>query len=118
MMSESKRMVTGFLLAGKTCRFSAPLQSRTGGASEKSMSRSLLAAMARMSRFCSFVSFFIGSPFVGFRGAGRGDANEFLIVVFMENRNWQKESEKSLRTPIWANSLVLEFTLRARDRRQ
>src|SRR2546422_7974513 len=58
------------------------------------MSRSFFAAMARMSRFCSFVSFLIGSPFVGFSGAGRDDTNHFFAVCFpigmdnQENRTW------------------------------
>jgi hypothetical protein len=44
---------------------SAPIENR--GASEKSMSSSLLAAMARMSR--SLVSLLIGAPFVRLGGA-------------------------------------------------
>src|SRR5438445_8907810 len=58
------------------------------------MSRSFFAAMARMSRFCSFEGFLIGSPFVGFSGAGRDDANHFFAVCFpismdnQENRTW------------------------------
>jgi hypothetical protein len=48
---------------------SAALQSRTWGASEKAISRSLFAAMARMSRFGSLVSFLTGFPFVGLGGA-------------------------------------------------
>src|SRR5713226_4624601 len=58
------------------------------------MSWSFFAAMARMSRFCSLVSFFIGSPFVGFSGASRDDANHFFAVCFpismdnQENRTW------------------------------
>src|SRR5713101_600132 len=46
------------------------------------MSWSFFAAMARMSRFCSFVSFLIGSPFVGFSGASRDDANHFFASCF------------------------------------
>jgi hypothetical protein len=43
------------------------------------MSSSLFALMARMSRFCSFVSFLIGSPFVRFGGASRNNANDLFI---------------------------------------
>jgi len=68
---------------------SAPLQSTTAGASEKSMSLSLFAAIARMSRFCSFVSFLIGSPFVGLGGASRDDTNDFFVVFLIKSMNDQ-----------------------------
>src|ERR1700674_5866165 len=60
MISESRRMVTGFFTGLKNLPISALLQSRTGGTSEKSMSSSFLAAMARTSRLCRFVSLLIG----------------------------------------------------------
>src|SRR5258708_34746621 len=51
-----------------------------GGISEKSISWSFLAAMAAMSRFCSFVSFCIGPLFARFRGACGDNSNHFFIV--------------------------------------
>jgi len=68
---------------------SAPLQSTTAGASEKSMSSSLFAAIARMSRFCSFVSFLIDSPFVRFGSASRDDTNDFFVVFLIKSMNDQ-----------------------------
>src|SRR5258708_33526714 len=59
------------------------------------MSSSLFAAIARMSRFCSFVSFLIGSPFVGLGGAGRDDANDFLIGVFIKSVHDQEDRSRS-----------------------
>src|SRR6267378_8713935 len=48
-----------------------------------------------MSRFCSFVSFLIGSPFVGLGGAGRDDANDFLIGVFIKSVDDQEDRSRS-----------------------
>src|SRR5205807_1008730 len=73
MTSESRRMVTGRFAGRWNFPISAALQSRTGGASEKSMSLSLFAAIARTSRFCAFVSFLIGFPFMGRGGTSRND---------------------------------------------
>jgi len=43
-------------------------ESTTARASEKLMSSPVFASITRMSRFCSFVSFVIGFPFVGLGG--------------------------------------------------
>jgi hypothetical protein len=43
--------------------------------------------MVRMSRFCSFVSFLGGSPFVRYGGVGRDDANDFFVVFLIESMN-------------------------------
>src|ERR1700724_2824175 len=57
------------------------------------MSSSLFPAIARMSRFCSFVSFLIGSPFVRFGSASRDETNDFFVVFFIKGlrSSWQSD---------------------------
>src|SRR5580693_3295281 len=90
MMSESRRIVTGFFFGRENLPISAPVQSRTGGTSEKSMSWSLFAAMARMSRFCSFVSFLIGSPFMRLSSTSRNDTDDFFALFLIESMDDQQ----------------------------
>src|SRR5580704_18647762 len=101
MTSESRRMVTGFFVGRYNLPISAPLQSTTAGASEKSMSSSLFAAIARMSRFCSFVSFLIGPPFVGLGGASRDDTNDFFVVFLIKS----KHPDASGDAPVYAGGM-------------
>src|SRR5580700_5363846 len=54
------------------------------------MSSSLFAAMARMSRFCSFVSFLIGSPFMRLSSSGRNDTDDFFALFLIESMDDQQ----------------------------
>src|ERR1035437_10298075 len=69
--------------------------------SEKSMSASLFAAIARMSRFRSAVSFFIDFPFMGLGSASRDNTNNFLASMFMERvHNQLGSTPNRLRQPL------------------
>jgi hypothetical protein len=46
-------------------------------------------AMARMSHFCSFVSFFISSPLVELGSASRDDTSDFFVVFLTKSTNDQ-----------------------------
>src|SRR5437667_7955340 len=98
MTSESKRIVTGRFAGRWNFPISAALQSRTGGASEKSMPLSLVAAMARTSRFCAFVSFLIGFPFIRRGGTSRNDTNDFFLAFFTNRMNDQEDRARSDRS--------------------
>src|SRR4029077_14753684 len=78
------------------------------------MSRSLFGAMARVSRFCSFVSFLIGPPFVGFGGAGRDDANDFLVVVFIKRMDDQQDRSRSYCTDCYPALLIVGVVVSSR----
>src|ERR1700722_13958029 len=97
MMSMSRRIVTGVFGGRENFPISAPLQSTTSRASDKSMSASVLAAMTAACRFCSFVSFFIRFPLRTGCGSGRDQPNHFFALFIgdqcvnnKENRAWAK----------------------------
>src|ERR1700723_2373663 len=92
MMSMSRRIVTGVFGGRENFPISAPLQSTTSRASDKSMSASLLAAMTAACRFCSFVSFFIGFPLLTGCSSGRDQPNHFFALFTGEQCVNNKEN--------------------------
>ena len=112
MTSESRRMVTGRFAGRWNFPISAALQSRTGGASEKSMSLSLFAAIARTSRFCAFVSFLIGFPFMGRGGTSRNDTNDFFLAFFINRMNDQQDRARSDRSDGYQRSSSVKASSR------
>src|SRR5258708_8788141 len=72
------------------------------------MSSSLFAAIARMSRFCSFVSFLIGSPFVRFGSASRDDTNDFFVVFLIKGMNDQQNRTRPYGSDCYPTFLILE----------
>src|SRR5437660_2393193 len=80
------------------------------------MSSSLFAAIARMSRFCSFVSFLIGSPFVRFGSASRDDTNDFFVVFFIKSMNDQKNRTRPYGSNCYPTFLILESDVALRNR--
>jgi hypothetical protein len=61
------------------------------------------------------VSLFIGSPFVGLGGAGRDDANDFLIVVFIEGMDNQKDRSRSYGSDGYPTLLLAGVVISSRN---
>jgi hypothetical protein len=53
---------------------------------------------------------------VGFRGAGRDDANDFLVVVFIKRMDDQQDRSRSYRADSYPALLILGVVVSPRNR--